>query len=367
MRRHDLDWIRVLVFMLLIFYHVGMFFVPWGWHIKNNIIVEDLRWPMLFVNQWRLASLFLISGMGTRFALSSRTQKQYIFERVKRLFIPLVVGMVLIVPPQVYIERVVNDGYTYSFLHFWMNDAFIPVYPEGNLSWHHLWFLPYLLFFSLILSPLFIYLRNHPEASFFQWQRNKLAKNKYALLLYVIPLFLAESLIEPFFPVTHGFVGDWFTMAFFIFIFFYGYNFIALGQPFWDALDRIKQHALKGGVVFFILYLAIIHQEDNIGIHFTEAAIKMLNMWCWMLVIFGYGAILLNRPSKLLSYCNEAVYPFYIFHQTITVGIAYYIYDSGMPIFFKFIILTIGTFLMSWILFELVKRVSLLRPLFGLK
>ncbi|MEM6864355.1 MAG: glucan biosynthesis protein, partial [Bacteroidota bacterium] len=50
-RRYDIDWLRVIVFGLLIFYHVGMFFVPWDWHIKNNIIYDWLRWPMLFLNQ----------------------------------------------------------------------------------------------------------------------------------------------------------------------------------------------------------------------------------------------------------------------------------------------------------------------------
>ena len=59
-RRYDLDWLRVIVFGLLIFYHVGMFFVPWGWHIKNNEIYGWLRYPMLFVNQWRLPILFVI-------------------------------------------------------------------------------------------------------------------------------------------------------------------------------------------------------------------------------------------------------------------------------------------------------------------
>ena len=58
-RRYDIDWIRVIAFDFLIIYHVGMFFVPWEYHIKNNEIVDWLRWPMMFVNQWRLPILFL--------------------------------------------------------------------------------------------------------------------------------------------------------------------------------------------------------------------------------------------------------------------------------------------------------------------
>ena len=91
-RRYDLDWLRVMVFGLLIFYHVGMFFVPWGWHIKNNQTYEWLKIPMAFVNQWRLPILFVISGMGTAYALSFRSAGQFMKERFLRLYIPLAVG-----------------------------------------------------------------------------------------------------------------------------------------------------------------------------------------------------------------------------------------------------------------------------------
>ncbi|MEL7147300.1 MAG: acyltransferase family protein, partial [Bacteroidota bacterium] len=150
-RRYDLDWLRVIVFGLLIFYHAGMFFVPWGWHIKNNEIYRWLIWPMLFLNQWRLPILFVISGMGTYFALSYRSGWQFAKERWLRLGLPILVGMLFIVPPQVYIERVADGDFTGSYLTYWTTIAFEGAYPTGNISWHHLWFLPYLLIFSLLL------------------------------------------------------------------------------------------------------------------------------------------------------------------------------------------------------------------------
>ena len=54
MRRYDIDALRVIAFALLILYHVGMFFVPWDFHIKNDMIYPGIRFPMLFLNQWRL-------------------------------------------------------------------------------------------------------------------------------------------------------------------------------------------------------------------------------------------------------------------------------------------------------------------------
>jgi glucans biosynthesis protein C len=83
-RQFYLDWIRVLAFGILIFYHSGMFFVPWEFHFKNNEIIDWIKYPMLFFNQWRLSLLFFISGVGISFALKSRTGWQFIRERNKR-------------------------------------------------------------------------------------------------------------------------------------------------------------------------------------------------------------------------------------------------------------------------------------------
>lgn len=141
MRRYDLDWLRVIVFVLLIFYHVGMFFVApdWGWHIKNNITYEWIKYPMLFLNQWRLPILFIISGMGTSYALSRRTAWEFAAERTKKLLLPLIFGMLVIVPPQVYVEKISKGSIQGSYFEFWPSQAFIGEYPVGNLSWHHLW------------------------------------------------------------------------------------------------------------------------------------------------------------------------------------------------------------------------------------
>ena len=130
MRRHDLDWLRVLVFALLIFYHVGMFFVPWDFHIKNNSIHNWLTYPMWFLNQWRLPILFVISGMGTYYALQKRTGKEFALERIKKLYIPLTFGMLFIIPPQVYLERLNKNQFTGSYFDFWPLEAFIGIYPN---------------------------------------------------------------------------------------------------------------------------------------------------------------------------------------------------------------------------------------------
>lgn len=366
-RRHDLDWLRVLVFGLLIFYHVGMFFVPWGWHIKNNELYDWLVYPMRFLNQWRIPILFVISGMGTSYALSYRSGKDFRKERLKRLGIPLLIGMLLIVPPQVYIERIVNNQFLGSYFDYYFKEAFIGIYPSGNVSWHHLWFLPYLLLFSLLLSPLFLWIRDHPNNRFLRWLKKWIAR-PMGLYLFIIPLYFIEAFLEPFYPVTHALIGDWFALAMYGVLFFYGYLLITLRSAFWESVDKIKQKSLVTGVVSFCFLLWFWHQEDSLAIHFTEALFAVANGWSWILTIFGYAAKYLNRPSNLLKYCNEAVYPFYILHQTVTIILAFWMMNFGWSLFIKFTLLSVGTFLVTWLIYEfLIRRVRFLRPLFGLK
>ena len=62
-RRHDIDALRAIAFGLLILYHVGMFYVPWDWHVKSVHIAPWLETPMLLLNQWRMPLVFMVSGL----------------------------------------------------------------------------------------------------------------------------------------------------------------------------------------------------------------------------------------------------------------------------------------------------------------
>jgi len=368
MRRYDLDWLRVLVFALLIFYHVGMFFVPWGFHIKNNYIYDGLIYPMWFLNQWRLPILFIISGMGTYYALQKRTGGQFALERVKRLFIPLIFGMLFIIPPQVYLEKLTKKQFIGNYFDFWPSEAFIGVYPEGNLSWHHLWFLPYLLLFSLLLIPVFLFLKNHLENKFHFWL-NRIVQNPYSIFLFIVPLYFTEALIEPFFPITHALIGDWFTIINYLFLFLFGFLLITVKDVFWATVENYRKLYLIIGILSFFIMLYLTRQyEDSTLRHFIEAFFKVMNLWSWVLTLFGFASKFLNKRSKMLSYCNEAVYPFYILHQTVMIIIAYYLMNLEWSLVLKAPLMIFGTFGISWLIYEfLIRRWRFLRPLFGLK
>ncbi len=368
MRRYDLDWLRVLVFILLIFYHVGMLFVPWEFHIKNNIICSWLQYPMWFVNQWRLPILFVISGMGTYYALHKRSGIQFALERVKRLLIPLAFGMVFIIPPQVYVERLVKHEFRGNYFDFWTLKAFAGVYPAGNFSWHHLWFLPYLLLFSIMLIPVFLYFKKHPQNSFSNFL--KLAvKNPLGLYLFIIPMYFTETFLRPHFPVTHNLVSDWYTFINYLILFFYGYILITVKDNFWETVEKGRKSFLLTGIISFTILLFIaLSLKEVYTWHYLKAFLQVLSLWSWILTLFGFAARYLNRESKILSYSNEAVYPFYILHQTVMIVIAYSLISLNWTPGLKIGVLIIGTFGITWLLYEyFIRRWKFIRPFFGLK
>ncbi|NJR57173.1 MAG: acyltransferase [Acaryochloris sp. CRU_2_0] len=167
-RRYDLDWLRVAATLGVFVFHCLRFFDLGAWHIKNNQLDAIATALVVLLIQWIMPLFFLLSGASIYFAIQSRTAGQFIRERCLRLLIPLLFGIFVLSPPQVYLERLTNPlhgvapwngGWQFSGS-FW---EFIPYYFQGwylfsgNFAWMgiHLWYLLVLFLFSLLLLPLF--------------------------------------------------------------------------------------------------------------------------------------------------------------------------------------------------------------------
>lgn len=60
--------------------------------------------------------LFVLAGVSTKFALQKRTNKEYLVERVKRLFVPLVFGTIVLMPIMTYLANRFNYFYSGGFV-----------------------------------------------------------------------------------------------------------------------------------------------------------------------------------------------------------------------------------------------------------
>ncbi len=367
-RHYYLDWLRVLAFGLLIFFHTGMFFVSWEWHIKNNQLSEWLELPMIFSSQWRMSQLFIISGAAVFFALRKRTGGSFAGERLKRILLPLAFGMFVVVPPQIYFERL-TQGKAFSYWEFYPSVFQFQPYPEGSFSWHHLWYLAYIFVYSLIALPLFLYWKSG-KADRMAGNVSRWMGKSWPLWLPTLWLWLGDAWLEDRWPSSHDLLFDWANHFQYFSLFLFGY--LLSWQPaLGEAIQQRRKVSLTVGVTTLTILYAffwIDWQEPEGIVDVLYGSIKFINMWAWLLIILGFGRALLNRDSAGLRYANEAVYPFYILHQTIIICLAYPVIHWNLPVGVKFGLISLGTFAVSWLLYEgLIRRFGLFRLLFGLK
>lgn len=373
-RLYYVDWLRVLAMGVIFLYHSNRAFDFNGWHIKNAELGLGSAILQEGVNQFIMPLFFVFSGAAVFYSLKRRTARGFIGERTLRIAVPWVVlGMFVLGPPQVYLERIFNHQFSGSFL------AFLPHYFDGlygfggNFAWMgiHLWYLMQLFLLSLIALPLFVAFR--PGNSRPLLRAGKALENPVVLLLLSLPLGLAALATD---ALDMGSIRDMGSWDIFSYLLFFVYGYLVFSRPQIQA--TVERHKLKFLIVAVVLtgvYLFFRFQTNvEAGgqppmIYFIWSyALRGFCGWCWVMAIVGFGRRCLNFNSSRLSYANEAVLPFHILHQAIILAIGFFVIQPGLGILPKYLIIAATSFVGIMATYELlVRRVDALRILFGMK
>lgn len=371
-RRYDLDWLRVLAVLLLVYFHTAAIFYTGSlgeFYIRNNLSSREMIVFILFVHQWHMPLFFLLSGAATWFALRARTSAQYAAERFKRLFIPFLFGTLVLVPPQVYYHLLSNSNYHDSYFQFYPQ-FFNGVRPEGNFEWGHFWFVIYLFTFSMLTLPLFLYLKAAGQGLL-----SKLAAfvdRPGFIFLLALPLAVVEGALRPHWPGFQNLYDDWANFFLYLLYFIYGYV-ICSDARFDQAIDRHFKAALSIAItstlILFGLWETDILPEPGYSLgYILYQMLRGVNSWFWVIALLGLGRRYLNFNSKLLQYFSEASYPIYLLHQTVLVALGFYVVQWHTGVMEKFLLISTVCLVVTIALYDLlVKRNNVLRFLFGLK
>lgn len=370
-RRADLDWLRVLAFALLIAYHAGMAWSGWTWHLEAAESLAPLREVMRFVNRWRMPLIFLVSGGAIMLALGTRPAGAFTRDRLRRLGLPLLFGMAVVVPPQVWLERRFRGQTEDGFL-AWLPHAFDGgPYPAGNLSWHHLWFLAYVLALTFVLLPVFLWARGSRGRAVLD-RAGRAAARGGLQWLAALPLAASILWLAPVSRNVNGLVGDWHGIVSYGVLLLFG-AFLYGAPPLLDAVARQRMLSLAVGIVAYaLLCLLFFKGEVRPAIAAAErpafALLSAVNTLAWLFTAVGFAHRHLGARPAFLAAATEAVYPFYILHQTVTVIVVYGLLRLGVAPWTGFALAVIGTFAgTSALYFGVVRPVAWLRPLFGLR
>lgn len=370
-RHYGLDWLRIGAFALLILYHIGQFFTPWDWHVKT---AEPMNWtamPMLATNSWRIPLLFVVSGFATRAVLAKAASKgAFAKDRTARLLLPTIVAMTLFIPPQPWVELVFKHGYPADFLDFWLSDyfGFHEIHGIVLPTWQHLWFVVYLWAYTMGLALLAALIGAVP----------RLAQGTDRLLsgirLYLLPLawLLAGALLLfPGTESTHALFDD--TQGHWVYVPHFLFGLLLGDAPrIWSTIRASWPWSLGAALLAYAVVLAVeVNWPGNTRIPdewrplFVGA--RIAQGWCAVVALLGIADAFWNRDHPWRKTLTEAVFPFYIIHQTIIVVAGWWLLRLGLHPLAEFLILLAATIAGCWLFYDIGRRIGWLRPLIGLR
>jgi peptidoglycan/LPS O-acetylase OafA/YrhL len=428
-RQHYIDWLRVVATIGIFLFHNARPYDYGDWHVKNALTTLGATEFVEFMNIWMMPLFFILSGASVYYSLKSRNAGTFLKERFFRIMIPwLVLGIFVMGPPQVYLERLSHGQFNGNFFQF-LPHYFDGLYPfGGNFAWSgmHLWYLMLLSVFSVILLPFFLprakdgvrptqsiiwYLMQLSVFSvmllpFYISRANAGVSPAQSIPLYLMQLLVFSVILLPFFlsraktgvspaqsiatkvgkpwvlPLLFvavavasllsgvgglGFteqMGSWDILSYMVF-FILGYMLFA---------STSLQEAVRKQGGWFLL-AAVIFSAAHIFLKFyvrpgfyEDVDIRLFASWGWIVGLLWLGGRLLNFSNRFLAHVNEMVLPFYILHQTVIVIVAYFVVQTGLAIPFKYGITAVISFAVIVALYELlVRRIGVLRFLFGMR
>jgi glucans biosynthesis protein C len=374
-RRHELDWLRVLAVLLLIYFHSARVFDEWDFYVKNPTLSRAFSTFVSWMDLWFMPLFFLIAGAASWFALSRRSGREYAKERSLRLLVPFAFGMVVLIPPQVWAVCLQSPdlphGY-WSFLDFYFTSPPLTEVIAGKvgdaqvmgytLETGQLWFILYLFIFSMVCLPLFLWLKGEKGRRFVD-RLVRSFRHRGAFFLLSLPIVaydiwpdMDQAIYRLFhvFPFVYGFVL---------------YSDKRLAAYF----DRYRGTALTMAAAFSCAYAAI-YLSGSIPAHYEGigylfiATMRAFATWFWLIAIMGYGRKYLNFANGVLGYASRGSYPFYILHQTVIVLLAYEVVQWNAGAAWKYLFLTTASLGVTLLAYDvLVRRTRPTRFLFGMK
>jgi glucan biosynthesis protein C len=362
-RLYHIDWLRVLAVLLLFPFHTGRVFNAGEAFYVKGPQVSDLASRVLgFIDVWHMPLLFVLAGASTYLALGQRGRNEYARERVKRLLVPFVFGILVLIPPQTWYGARFNSGYQRSYLHYLISGDFLHLEFGrddyfGGLGTGQLWFILFLLIFSLAALPMWAG-RHREDSRLIRLSR--ILAHPAGWLLAGLALLAAEAL-----PDIGG-KNPFYYFAFFVL----GYLALCSGQ-FVEAARRWMWLTIPIGVAAAVWWVASADWRHSLadpspalaGVNF----LGMTTRWLLIVGLLGLGSRFLEHTSPALKYLAEASYPVYILHQTAIVVLAFYLVGMDAAWTWLWALLLAASVALTFLCYEVVRRWNWLRYLFGMR
>lgn len=351
-RKYFIDNLRWMAIMLLFPFHAAQIwsggeysgFYVWS-HTNTALYLFSAA-----VYPWYMALLFVIAGISCKYSLQIRTNRQFIEERIKKLLVPFIFGLLVLVPIMTYVAEVFFNGYTGSYLQqyvlFFTKETDLTGY-HGGLTPAHLWFLLYLFVISLAAVLIVLLQKKHvPEF--------KAASLPY---FYIILLFVPEWICQYILNIGGKSLGQ------FLALFLFGY-YILSEESIQQKLQRYKFASFMLFIMLGILYTCL-YCLGNIR-NILVDGLYIFYGWMGIIALIGIGRSKLNFHGRLSDYLARASFPIYIIHMPVLVVAGFFVLRLPIGVAGQFSLIVLVSFAVTFFIYEIVKRISVLRFFFGI-
>jgi peptidoglycan/LPS O-acetylase OafA/YrhL len=346
-----LDWLRFGVVLSLAPFHAALSYTGFGVVYVYDDPVRDaildgrglyghfgptaLRLFTVFMDNWFMHLLFLISGIGAAASLRTRTAAGFVGERANRLLLPLLLGTLLVIPIQAWFRALdfkqFSGGFFAFYPHFFDGISTGPG-GRGNLDYGHLWFLLYLFVFSVIALPVFERWKRSGGLSGRGHESGRDAPGGWVLApaLWIAAL---EAIFRPGWPGYQNLVNDWANFTVYLSFFVLGY-LAGRDQRLLEASERHRLAALALGVLAFLARLGCYEWLPVGGGYqaFNMLAQFLRGVAAWGLVVaaLGLGRRHLTKGGAWLGFARDLSFPLYLLHFAPVTAATYYLLESPL-------------------------------------
>ena len=351
-RKYYIDNLRWMAILLLFPFHAAQIWS--GGEYSGFYIWSHTNVPLYVfstaVYPWYMTVLFTIAGISSRYSMQKRTKNQFLIERTRKLLIPFLFGVLVLVPVMTYIAEVFFNGYTGSYLQqyilFFTKFSDLTGY-HGGFSLAHFWFLLYLYVISLAALPIIFLTKKYFPGS-------RVSGVSYLLLIL---LFIPEWLCQYILNIAGKSLGQ------FMILFLFGY-FILSEESVLQTIKRCRLISLALCILSGSLYVYL-YCFKNLR---NEWMTGLYNFYGWMGIIslLGIGQSKLNFQNKLSRYLTRASFPLYILHMPVVVVVGFFVLSFPLGVAGQFLTITLISSVLTFLIYEIIKRVPVLRFFLGI-
>ncbi len=358
MRKHWLDNLRWATVLLVLFYHVIYFFNNKG--VFGGIggfgtypdcpQYQDVVMYILY--PWFMPMLFLLAGISARYALEKRSGKQWFKARTRKLLVPGTIGLFVFHWMVGYFNTIVARGMgIFDGMPGIARFAMMAVSGTGPL-----WFIQLLWLLSLVL----LLLRTLDKKDRCWTWCGKIPF--VGIILLGVLFWLGEqTLIKHPRPESADGLLNLYKPFFYLIPFLLGY-YVFSHDAVQEKVKRAWIPLMACAVISGIVLVVTTFGQDNTSPQYLGSPLNSLYGWLMCLALMGWFQACFDRTGRFAGYMTRASFGIYIVHYLVVASLGYMMKTyTQLPPVAIYLILTVAVFTLSPLLYELLRRIPVVK------